>query len=324
MIPLETTGDCLVGMRPELLSDEQDFFIFDRQQQFILRFDQSGKFINRIGRLGGGPEEYQGEINDFDIDPTAHSVEILASTGQILRYNYDGTFISSQHIDGFPTSFIKSSANYWLNLGVSKLNADGYLLKVSEEGSVIEKYFPLETEWFGLAERNFTRSGNIISFKEIFNHTVYRITNDGPVKTTMIDFGKYALPDNTYGRNQFAVVDELETKGWAYIYKYLENEQFVYVDFKVQQNHKAIGAYYWLINKKTGNSVIQKLSIDDPLFKMMEEAKILTTGNELVFLANAQMLKECTDPFFSNANNINYLLSVDANPVIVRLKINHF
>jgi hypothetical protein len=56
----------------------------------------------------------------------------------------------------------------------------------------------------------------------------------------------------------------------------------------------------------------------------MEEAKILTTDDKLVFMIDAQKIKECTDPFFNSANINKSSLSEDANPVIVKLKINDF
>jgi len=323
MIPLETTDDGLVGDKPELLADAQHFFIREQQQQLVLRFDRSGKFLNRIGQRGGGPQEFQDGIQDFDVDPIAKTVEILAANGQLLQYNYEGQFISNQSYGFNALSFIKAGSTYWFNLGVSKLNSDGRLLKVSEDGTVVEKFLPLKTDWFGDFGPNFTRSGDVISFKEAFSHTVYRMTDDGPVETTFINFGKYGLLKNIYDRDQFIAFEELDRKGWANIYRYLENEQFVYIFFIVQQNREVI-YYHWLVNKNTGNSVLQTLLPDNPLYEMMEEAKILTADNELVFLANAPFLMKCTDPFFSGVIDISKSLSEESNPVIVSLRIKDF
>jgi len=322
MIPLETTDDCLVGERPELLADNNHFMIWDRQQRFILRFDRAGNFMNKIGSAGGGPGEYS-DIMDYDIDPNTNVIEILASNGQILRYNYDGTFISSQNYGINPISFIKTGTTYWFNLGVSKFNNEGRLLKVSEDGKIIEKFLPLNTEWFGFEDLNFSQSGDMISFKESFSHTIYRIGDNEPVEQTIIKFDKYAIPKDVYERDQFTVFEELNNKGWANIYKYLENEQFVYVFFIVQQK-EIVGCYHWLVNKKTGNSVLQKLLPDDPMYEMMREAKILSAHNELVFMANAQILRQCTDLFFNSVSIIRNSLSEDSNPVIISIQIKDF
>ena len=323
--PLETADDCLVGEDPELLSDDHHYFIRDYQQEFILRFDKSGKFINRIGRRGGGPGEYKA-IEDYYIDSKAKVVEVLETYGPILRYKYDGTFISSMKVDGFANSFIKTGDTYWINRGMNhELASDGRLFKVSEDGTVIDRFLPLKTHWPSITEQCFSRSGNIISFKECLSHLVYRIIDDGPVKTTVIDFGKYDIPQYLYSRDFPAAIDALRSKGYASIEKYLENNKFIYIFFRVTQYGKNTDIYnHWLVNKNTGNSVLQKLSHDDPLWVMMENAKVLTDDDKLIFIANAQMFKECIDPFFNNTNLTMASLSEESNPVIVSLQINDF
>ena len=321
---LETTDNCIVGRNPDLKIDDHHYFIRDYQQYFFFRFDRSGKFINKIGSRGGGPGEYS-EINDFDIDPETNTLEVLTMDGQIMKYNYDGTFLSSTKFGEDITAFIKTGDIYWINLGTSKLAHDGRLLKVSKDGTVIEKYLPLETEWPLIIDLSFSRSGNIINFKENFNHTMYRITDNGPVATTIIDFGNYDIPKSLFNMDFRAGIDELRRKGYAGIDVYLENNKFVYIHFRVIQGTDGAG-YYWLVNKNTGNSVMQKFTVDDPLFVMMEMegAKILTHDNELVFIANAQMLRECADPFFNSAAFFKDSLSDDSNPIILSLKINDF
>jgi len=324
LIPLETTDNCLIGHSPEMFLDDAYFFIQDRQQQVIFRFDKEGKFINRIGRRGGGPGEYT-EILDWDIEPKSTVVEILAPpNGQVMRYDFDGKFLSSQNFQIPTISFIKTGANYWINIGINNITGEERLLKLSEEGTVIEKFLPQKTNMLTTTEQNFTRCGDIISFKETFNHTVYRITAEGPIEKTTVDFGRYALPKNLHTMNMWTLLDELNTKGWANIYRFLENQQFIYIFFTIQQKGEPLVIWHWLVNKKTGNSVLQKLLRDDSLYEMMNEAKVLTEDNKLVFMANARLVKENTNPFFSNAENIKNSLSEESNPVIIILRINNF
>lgn len=325
MTLLETTDDCLVGRHPELKLDEQHYFILDYQQQFILRFERSGKFINHIGRQGGGPGEYV-DINDFDIDPEAKTVEILTIDGLIMSYHYDGTFLSSRKIEGYPMSFIKTGDMYWCNLSPTPLAVDGRLIKVSGDGTVVEKHLPLKAEWPQFVNLSFSRSGVLISFRDFFSHTIYRITDNEPAVTTVIDFGKYAIPSNVYSSDFRVSREALYNKGYADIWMYLENDRFIYLYFIIIQKGNDTGFYHWLINKNTGNSVLQKLLEDDLLVKMMEieGAKIMTIDNELVFIVDASLLKDCTDPFFNSAKFNKKSLLDDSNPVIVTLTMNDF
>ena len=324
MTPLETTDDCLVGAWPQLLLDGHYFFVYDPHQQVILRFDKSGSFMNRIGQRGRGPGEYS-YINDFHIDPLSNLVELLESGGQIMRYHYNGAFLSSQHYDVNSYSFIKTGSAYWFNLGIRALSEEGRLVKISEDGTVIEHFLPVRTDWrIPFTDWNFTQCGERISFKDPLDHTVYRITDEGPVETAVIDFGKYAIHRDAYDRDLTDVYEEMNERGWAAIYKFLENDQFVYSLFRVEQDFEPIAFYHWLFNKKTGNSVLQKLLPNDPLYEMIEGAKGLTANNELVFMAHTYLLKDCTDPFFNSVYINRDALSEESNPIIVSLKIKDF
>ena len=321
MTPLETADNCLVGREPiELLLDQQHYFIKDNQQQVIFRFDRAGIFINSIGSRGMGPEEYSG-IYDFDIDPTTNLVEILAPAGILLRYDYNGRFVFKQKYNESMLSFIKTGVDYWFF--TEQITGNERLMKVSEDGTVIAKFLPAKTSWMAFLEKNFERCGDIISFKDIFSQTVYRITEDGPVKTTVFDFGKYTIPDRLYNLEMADAFNELENRNYAVIFKYLENERFVYLYFVIiPKTDSPNDEYLWLVNKKTGNSVMQKFSPADPLFEMLGGAKALTADKELVFMADAQLLKACADPFFKNS--IADSLPDDSNPVIISLQINDF
>ena len=328
MIPLETLDDCLVGREPVvLLLDQYHYFIQDSQQQIVFRFDRKGKFINRIGSRGMGPEEYA-RIYDVEIDPVANVVEILAPRGLMMRYGYDGKYLSKQNFDASRLSFIKTGTNYWLFTPNQKAG-DKCLTKISEDGTVISTFLPSKTDWMPFLEKNFERCGDMITFREIFSHTVYRITDEGPTESTMIDFGKYTIPEHVYKMPQMDTLNEMEKNDYAMIHKYLENEQFVYLFFYIIPAGLPDNKYgHWLVNKKNGNSVVQIFSPDNPLYDMdgansltVDGAKILTADNKLIFMANAHILN---DPFFSNATSIKDSLSEDANPVIVSLQINDF
>ena len=324
--PLETADNCLIGNEPiKLISDQHHYFIQDYQNLVVFRFDRAGKFINSIGSRGTGPGEYL-DILDVDIDPDTQVVEILAPTNKIMRYDYNGTFLAIQNYDvSLLLSFIKKGSNYWFY--THQLTGDDRLMKISENGTVMLKFLPSKTDWkIPIGNWFFEQSGNTITFKEMLSHTVYNITDNGPVETTVLNFGKYAIPESFYKLDLTdALLNELNNKYYAMILKYLENEQFVYLFFCLGGfDDLPKGYYHWIVNKKTRNSVMQQFLPDNPTYAMIKEAKILTGDNELIFMADAQLLKACTYPFFSNADSIKDSLEEDANPVIIRLKINDF
>lgn len=90
MVPLETTDSSLVGKIEKLMKRNKQFYVKSANQVLTV-FDQNGKYLNSIGRLGTGPEEYP-TLLDFDVN--AESIYILTA-GKILVYSLQGQYSKS-------------------------------------------------------------------------------------------------------------------------------------------------------------------------------------------------------------------------------------
>ena len=84
-VPLETTDSCLVGGEIKQLEIfEGKIFLLDMNAQ-IFAFNCSGKFLQRIGKRGPGPEEYVNATHLY-IDPFQKCICIYdASTSYIIN-----------------------------------------------------------------------------------------------------------------------------------------------------------------------------------------------------------------------------------------------
>ena len=59
LIPLETSENCLIGRIDELKVFDDTLYVLDRNiAKALFVFDNKGRFIRKIGRLGKGPGEY--------------------------------------------------------------------------------------------------------------------------------------------------------------------------------------------------------------------------------------------------------------------------
>ena len=57
----------------KVIEHKNKFFVLDKKKSNILVFDQSGKFLNKVGIRGGGPKEYE-SIFDFDSHSSQFSI----------------------------------------------------------------------------------------------------------------------------------------------------------------------------------------------------------------------------------------------------------
>lgn len=89
MIPLETTDASLLGRIEKVVRDEERIYIKSANKPLIV-FNDNGKFLETIGSLGSGPEEYSVFL-DFDICEdliyilTVNKIQIFAKEGAFLK-----------------------------------------------------------------------------------------------------------------------------------------------------------------------------------------------------------------------------------------------
>lgn len=100
-IPLETTDESLLSSVTTYFIGNNRIVIPDIQSQQILIFDGDGKYLNKIARQGGGPQEYS-QILKSCVDFENGLVYILDCSYpcKLIAYDYDGNMIKSFTLEG--------------------------------------------------------------------------------------------------------------------------------------------------------------------------------------------------------------------------------
>lgn len=88
-VPLETTDDCLMN---------NEFYIMQHTGEDIItsgifHFDKNGKFLNKIGSKGQGPEEYLQGL--FAFGDWKNKLLYVQNWTTLTCYGFDGTFVRS-------------------------------------------------------------------------------------------------------------------------------------------------------------------------------------------------------------------------------------
>jgi len=98
IIFLETTEDNLISEATKTIYSDGIYYIFDRKQNGVFVFNNTGEFLFKIQNIGRGPGEFI-NIVDFEINQFTHSIDLLTPFGEVLKYNLEnGAFISSFHL----------------------------------------------------------------------------------------------------------------------------------------------------------------------------------------------------------------------------------
>lgn len=89
IIKLETTPGNLISRTDKLIYTYERFFVLDSFFENLYMFDQTGKYIGKIGEKGGGPGEYY-RLEDVYIGNG--QIYLLDQSGDIFIYDLEGTF----------------------------------------------------------------------------------------------------------------------------------------------------------------------------------------------------------------------------------------
>ena len=90
-IKLETNDSSVLGIVRKIYHEKGLFYISDNNNVCKI-FDDNGKYIRTINRIGRGPEEYL-DITDIYVDAESGNLMIMDTRGVITEYTSAGRFI---------------------------------------------------------------------------------------------------------------------------------------------------------------------------------------------------------------------------------------
>jgi len=241
-IILETNDNCLLPANSSILYiDSKDVFI--RGGNYLYRFDRNGKFKNRIGQIGGGPQEYS-NLYDADVDYNKNIVLVMAPPGNVYIYEYGGDFIEKISLNNNSQTITYLTDTTFACI-VNK-NIDGrfstFLMTYNDNGESVQQQLLITDS------RNFERSilsvpilyksEDFLKIKFPHNDTIYIFTGEGIYFSHILYTGKYRpdreiVEDMRYKEdlmnNYLQIVDIVETNGYAFLLSIFKRDFFAIV-----------------------------------------------------------------------------------------------
>ena len=92
IVKLETTNKSILSNLRHIQVTNSDIWITHYKDQYVYRFSRDGKFKNRVGKIGQGPEEYT-RLSSFWIDEATKEVYVLSMVYGVKVYDYEGHYI---------------------------------------------------------------------------------------------------------------------------------------------------------------------------------------------------------------------------------------
>ncbi|MGL4781683.1 MAG: 6-bladed beta-propeller [Bacteroidales bacterium] len=283
IIPLEMTEESMIGGLMTVGYDI-DFFIYSREHTpEVLRFTNEGKFMNKIGNVGSGPEEYT-ELFDLSVDPVTNTINLLTTNG-LFKYNYHGDFVNKNKIP-YPAFafYYDPSGSFWFYSGNSKTVNPNKLMKHDATMNSSDQYLVADMDVLPWGENNLHKGEECITFHESFDSKVYQIA-DGKLKNTFtIDFGDLELDKKLIPDDPFGFIAFIRENDYAVIRNYLENKDYAYFHIAENRAKQAPDLYHWFINKKNSQELIikQDENLDPEVY--FNSPQFLDKDNMLYFI----------------------------------------
>lgn len=189
-IPLETKQECLIGYMNVSFFGKDLIVKTNTEGMSIFRFSQEGRFINKIGNTGRGPEEF---ADYSDILLSGDTVFVLSNfTREIICYSIKGTFLTRYKLEttGRPRSIVQLSDRSYL-ISLSDPDKIGNILKTDKNFKTISgmmPYVPLATNPLPF---KFKRSFDKIFYYYNYIDTIFEVSKGYMIPSMIVDYGKY-------------------------------------------------------------------------------------------------------------------------------------
>ena len=91
IVSLEVTDESLIGEITKMKVTDSDIWVKHYKDNRVLRLSRSRKFLNKVGKVGQGPEEYI-RMADFFVDENTKEVYIQTTIVGVKVYDYEGNY----------------------------------------------------------------------------------------------------------------------------------------------------------------------------------------------------------------------------------------
>lgn len=245
VVRLQHFDTLIINRNQRLVQRDSSFYLIDIQgNKNVYRFARDGRFLNKIGTEGKGPEEYA-NIYDIIVEEEGDNVYI-ESWPYTTHTNYSkaGAFKGKATSEIIGGGSCQSGDTRWIIAGFNKEYLPLYLLKTDTSLTITDSIalaanaqnrypYPLNT---------FSTSGDISYFWQICHPLVYKLDSNSVEPRLFIDFGDkyvtyadicqttYSGDKKTTSESVRQVCEEIKKKKKTIIYNYTENDSHALIE----------------------------------------------------------------------------------------------
>jgi hypothetical protein len=181
-IQLETEENSLIGTITNIYVSTDRIYVLDMiKTKSLFIFDMSGKFINRVCRLGNGPGEYR-YVMDFVVNEKRDEIILLVDGNKIIITDLQGKFIRDHTLKKNHYSYLFSLDDSFHVLGCHPASDPDCLISMTDMNfDVVKEYCPgskNQTNMRMNSEVNYSGHGSNYLFASPLSSIIYQISKE--------------------------------------------------------------------------------------------------------------------------------------------------
>ncbi|MFN3761494.1 MAG: 6-bladed beta-propeller [Algoriphagus aquaeductus] len=329
-VELKLTEDFFISNIYRLKVYENEYFALDESLGNLIRFDSNGLPINRIGKIGDGPEELP-NFSDFGIDEKGNIVIGSGSGMKASTFTKEGDFVSSiklkDQLDQLSVSngVIFASLTYF-----NQLNKN--LAAYNTLGDTLKTYFPYGSDVFPILLKNISghltaNSDGSILFNEPASSKIFEIDKDLEIKPKFRFISETEIWKENDRHNLNGFFETLGTAKLTYLSRFYE-ESDRYLFYKLNKKQDQVVRYVidpriGFFDKKTGKSFLSQKS--ESLVFM--EGPLVAEQDYFILSVPKQELKKLvdSDPNWSGIKNFLEFTTIETeeydSPILLKFSV---
>ncbi len=319
-VPLELTDESIVGSVSKIKFYKNFILFLDEQTNSIFIFDDKGKYIKKIARVGQGPGEYI-SINDFCVHPQTGMITIATSSRKYITYSFDLKEFK-EYTDVPYAVGIEQFNNGSYAIASTEKEANLYILDANMK--IVHKGLANPFPRLSVLGKSLSKFGDTILCRlpTYYNDTIYQITPNSFRPWRVPDFEvhpdysnptKYLEPDPNGGRSYNC--PDMHMSG---AFCYSETSKFIIYGIEYPGRNGS-GVITVLYSKK--NKTVKILSIENKPFDFpMFYDGVPDNKGRIASITYPSLILDCTitkdDPITSRIKELKKQLNEESNPVI--------
>jgi len=333
-IPLETTEESLIGEIINILYDKDHIYVTDISGAIKI-FDDEGRYLRSIKRLGRGPEEYSTFISASLVDKN------IAVTGRdIVEYDILGNFIRRVGIPEVPEyrafTPVALGENSYIALLVSLSTKQEYCAVIYDSLLNIRKMVAAPNPSGAIAIPGDASGAVFLQPAKLFRHNgetrifcpesteILSMDKFDAIDTAfVIDYGQYRVPDGI-------TINSSASSKHVSPLSFLESEDYLFMNMSTRATINGTYTANFLYNKQTMQTRVlydnigQKRGFKDDLGGGPEFWP-RSTSNDKLLISSASAILIMEHPFGNAASaeikQIVAELTESSNPVITIVEL---